>query len=247
MAFVHLHNHSDFSILDGATPIPSMVKRAVDEGMPAVALTDHGYMFGIPNLDLECRKYNDGQANMKQWRHDVECFKKSWDLEEPAPDADDASYFDRVHDQWASDVAVWESSGHDLSAVQANRPRLKVKPIFGCEAYFITDDCIERGTKQRRYHLILLAKNETGYHNLVKCMSKAAGHEMMYYRPRTTLDMLKEYHEGIICQSACVQGIIPQCILDGDFDGARSQVRRLMFIEKLLKEIHRAGSTAAAL
>ena len=66
MAFVHLHNHSDFSILDGATPIPSMVKRAVDEGMPAVALTDHGYMFGIPNLDLECRKYNDGQANMKQ-------------------------------------------------------------------------------------------------------------------------------------------------------------------------------------
>ena len=59
MAFVHLHNHSDFSILDGATPIPSMVKRAVDEEMPAVALTDHGYMFGIPNLDLECRKYND--------------------------------------------------------------------------------------------------------------------------------------------------------------------------------------------
>ena len=56
MAFVHLHNHSDFSILDGATRIPDMVKRAVDLKMPAVALTDHGYMFGIPNLDLECRK-----------------------------------------------------------------------------------------------------------------------------------------------------------------------------------------------
>ena len=52
MAFVHLHNHSDFSILDGATPIPDMVKRAVDFGMPAVAITDHGYMFGIPELDL---------------------------------------------------------------------------------------------------------------------------------------------------------------------------------------------------
>ena len=245
MAFVHLHNHSDFSILDGATPIPSMVKRAVDEGMPAVALTDHGYMFGIPNLDLECRKYNDGQANMKQWRHDVECFKKSWDLEEPAPDADDASYFDRIHDQWASDVAVWESSGHDLAAVQANRPRLKVKPIFGCEAYFITDDCIERGTKQRRYHLILLAKNETGYHNLVKCMSKAAGHEMMYYRPRTTLDMLKEYHEGLICQSACVQGIIPQCILDGDFDGARrwAETFRDVFGDDFYIEIQDHGLT----
>jgi DNA polymerase-3 subunit alpha len=245
MAFVHLHNHSDFSILDGATPIPSMVKRAVDEGMPAVALTDHGYMFGIPNLDLECRKYNDGQANMKQWCHDVECFKKSWDLEEPAPDADTASYFDRIHDQWASDVAVWESSGHDLAAVQANRPRLKVKPIFGCEAYLITDDCIERGTKQRRYHLILLAKNETGYHNLVKCMSKAAGHEMMYYRPRTTLDMLKEYHEGLICQSACVQGIIPQCILDGDFDGARrwAETFRDVFGDDFYIEIQDHGLT----
>ena len=72
-----------------------------------------------------------------------------------------------VHDQWASDVAVWESSGHDLASVKANRPRLKVKPIFGCEAYFITDDCIEKGSKQRRYHLILLAKNETGYVNLI--------------------------------------------------------------------------------
>ena len=87
MAFVHLHNHSDFSILDGATRIPDMVKRAVDLKMPAVALTDHGYMFGIPNLDLECRKYNDDAANMKQWRHHVECFQKGWELEEPAPDA----------------------------------------------------------------------------------------------------------------------------------------------------------------
>jgi len=147
--------------------------------MPAVALTDHGYMFGIPSLDLECHKYNDDQKNMKQWCHDVECLQKGWALEEPAPDADGATYFDRIHDQWASDVAAWESSSHDLAAVKANRPRLKVKPIFGCEAYFITDDCIERGSKQRRYHLILLAKSEEGYVNLIKCMSHAAGHEMM--------------------------------------------------------------------
>ena len=86
MAFVHLHNHSDFSILDGATPVESLVKRAVDLKMPAVALTDHGYLFGVPNLDLECRSYNDVQANMKQWRHDVECFQKGWELEEPAPE-----------------------------------------------------------------------------------------------------------------------------------------------------------------
>ena len=225
MAFVHLHNHSDFSILDGATPVESLVKRAVDLKMPAVALTDHGYLFGVPNLDLECRSYNDVQANMKQWRHDVECFQKGWELEEPAPDAAEADYFDRVHDQWASDLATWESSGHDLAAVRANRPRLKIKPIFGCEAYFITDDCIERGTKQRRYHLILLAKNERGYVNLIKCMSQAAGHEMMYYKPRTTLDMLKRYHEGLICQSACVQGIIQQRVIEGDVEGARQWAR----------------------
>ena len=243
MAFVHLHNHSCFSILDAATRIPDMVKRAVEFEMPAVALTDHGYMFGIPELDLECRKYNDDQKNMKQWRHDVECFQKGWELEEPEADPEGASYFDAVHAQWESDCKVWEESAHDLEAVRANRPRLKVKPIFGCEAYFITDDCIERGTPQRRYHLILLAKNETGYVNLIKCMSKAAGHEMMYYKPRTTLDMLKEYHEGLICQSACVQGIIQQRILDGQFDEARewAQTFKDIFGDDFYMEIQDHG------
>lgn len=225
MAFVHLHNHSDFSILDGATRINKMVDRAVDLGMPAVALTDHGYMFGIPNLDLACRAYNDKTPRMKQWSHDCECFKKNWELEEPEQDAPDADYHDSVHAQWENDCAIWESSGHNLAAVQANRPNLKIKPIFGCEAYFITDDCIDHSVKQRRYHLILLAKNETGYHNLTKCMSVAAGHEMFYYKPRTTLEMLKTYHEGLICQSACVQGIIQQRILDGDFEDARHWVQ----------------------
>ena len=188
MAFVHLHNHSDFSILDAATRVSDMVKRAVDLGMPALALTDHGYMFGIPDFDLECRKYNDGQKDMHQWKHDLECFQKGWELEEPEPDAEDAPLHDRVHAQWASDVKIWNETG-DLEAVRANRPSLMIKPIFGCEAYFITDDCIEKGTKQHRYHLILLAKNETGYVNLMKMMSEAASGDMFYYYPRTTLDM----------------------------------------------------------
>ena len=148
MAFVHLHNHSDYSMLDAATKIPDMVKRAVDLNMPALALTDHGYMFGVPDFDLECRKYNDAQKDMKQWKHDVECFRKGWELEEPEPDAADAGPHDRVHAQWASDVAVWEESGHDLAAVEANRPELLIKPIFGCEAYFITDDCVQKGDRK---------------------------------------------------------------------------------------------------
>ena len=220
MAFVHLHNHSDFSILDAATRVSDMVKRAVDLGMPALALTDHGYMFGIPDFDMECRKYNSAQKDMGQWRHDVECFQKGWDLEEPEPDAEDAAPHDRVHAQWASDVRIWEET-HDLDAVRANRPSLLIKPIFGCEAYFITDDCIEKGTKQYRYHLILLAKNETGYVNLMKMMSEAASGDMFYYYPRTTLDMLRRYHEGIICTSACVSGIIPRMYFQGRPDEAR--------------------------
>ena len=118
MAFVHLHNHSDFSILDAATRIPDMVKKAGDEGMPAIALTDHGYMFGIPNFDLECRNYNDDCADAKQWRHDRECYQKGWELEEPEPDAPDAPVHQRAHAQWERDVAAWEAS-HDLAALDA--------------------------------------------------------------------------------------------------------------------------------
>ncbi|MEE1158486.1 MAG: DNA polymerase III subunit alpha, partial [Atopobiaceae bacterium] len=230
MAFVHLHNHTDFSILDGATRVDDLVSRAVELGMPAVALTDHGYMFGVPNFDLACRGYNTAQKDFKQWTHDVECFTKGWELAAPEPDAPDAGPHDRVHAQWQSDVAVWNANGGAqnkdaaLKAVKANKPAPLIKPIFGCEAYFITDDQIERGTKQRRYHLILLAKDETGYVNLMKMMSKAAN-EMYYYKPRTTLDMLREYHEGIICQSACVQGIIPQNILDNNMAEAERWAR----------------------
>ncbi|MFC2646574.1 MAG: DNA polymerase III subunit alpha [Coriobacteriaceae bacterium] len=243
MSFVHLHNHSDFSLLDGACRIPDMVKRAVEFHMPAVALTDHGYMFGIPNLDLECRKYNDVQENMKQWRHDIECFSKGWDLEEPKPDAPDADYFHAVHAQWERDNQLWESSGHNVDAVKAKKPRELIKPIFGCEAYFIQDNCIPHGTKQVRYHLILLAKNETGYKNLIKCMSKAAGHEMMYYKPRITFAMLEQYHEGLICLSACVQGIIPQMIMAGEFDEAREWTKKFkdLFGEDFYIEIQDHG------
>ncbi|MBR3326106.1 MAG: DNA polymerase III subunit alpha [Atopobiaceae bacterium] len=243
MAFVHLHNHTDFSILDAATRVDDLVKRAVDLGMPAVALTDHGYMFGVPNFDLACRGYNTAQADFKQWSHDVECFQKGWDLKEPEQDAPDAGPHDRVHAQWASDVAIWEQS-HDLEAVRANKPAPLIKPIFGCEAYFITDDQIERGSRQHRYHLILLAKDERGYVNLMKMMSKAAN-EMYYYKPRTTLGMLREYHEGIICQSACVQGIIPQNILDNNFAEAERWARTFkdIFGEDFYIEIQDHGLT----
>ena len=166
MAFVHLHNHTDYSMLDGATRVSDMVKRAVDQKMPAVAITDHGYMYGVPDLDLECAKYNHQQADWQQWFHDKENYEKGRQIVEP-----DAEKEPVAHAQWEADVAAHEA-GRDLDEV---KPRPLVKPIFGCEAYFTPDDSLSRDHKPELYHMILLAKNQTGYVNLMQMMSDAAG------------------------------------------------------------------------
>ena len=90
MAFVHLHNHSEYSMLDGATRIKDMVGRAVELGMPAVALTDHGYMYGIPELGLACDAVNHGTPEYKTWSHDKSFLEKGRraELEEPDPEKD---------------------------------------------------------------------------------------------------------------------------------------------------------------
>ncbi|MBR3384939.1 MAG: DNA polymerase III subunit alpha [Atopobiaceae bacterium] len=223
MAFVHLHNHSDRSLLDGATRIKDMVKRAVDLGMPAVALTDHGYMYGIPDLALAADGYNNDQADYKQWKRDVECFQKGRPVEEPQPDAPDAKEHDRAHAQWEADVAAWERA-HDVDDVRAVRPRPLVKAILGCEVYFTPDSELRRDRKPELYHLILLAKDHTGYVNLMQIVSDAATRGM-YYKPRVTLEMLQEHAEGLICTSACVSGIIPRSILRGQPDEAMRWAR----------------------
>ncbi|MBQ3283498.1 MAG: DNA polymerase III subunit alpha, partial [Atopobiaceae bacterium] len=223
MAFVHLHNHSDRSLLDGATRIKDMVKRAVDLGMPAVALTDHGYMYGIPDLALAADGYNNDQADYKQWKRDVECFQKGRPVEEPQPDAPDAKEHDRAHAQWEADVAAWERA-HDVDDVRAVRPRPLVKAILGCEVYFTPDSELRRDRKPELYHLILLAKDYTGYVNLMQIVSDAATRGM-YYKPRVTLEMLQEHAEGLICTSACVSGIIPRSILRGQPDEAMRWAR----------------------
>ena len=214
MAFVHLHNHTVFSMLDGATRIQDMVNRAVELGMPAVAITDHGYMYGVPDLALACDAVNHNTPEYKTWSHDKAFLEKDRrdELVEPDPEANP-----REHAQYVKDMAMWDEKGN----IDELKPPLVIKPIFGCEAYFITDDCIQKGTKQHRYHLLLLAKNETGYVNLMKMMSEAASGEMFYYYPRTTLDMLRRYHEGIICSSACVSGIIPRMYFQGRPDEAK--------------------------
>ncbi len=212
MAFVHLHNHSEYSMLDGATRIDDMVKRAVDLGMPAVALTDHGYMYGIPELGLACDAVNHGTPEYKTWSHDKSFLEKDRadEIEEPDPEKNP-----RGHAQWQRDMAAWAAEG----SLDSTKPPLVIKPLFGCEVYFTPDDTLARDRKPALYHLILIAKNETGYVNLMKIVSSAAV-EGFYYKPRTTLASLKEHAEGIICCSACISGIIPRMIDAGDIPGA---------------------------
>ena len=159
MAFVHLHVHSEYSILDGLSDIKKLFKRASELKMPAIALTDHGNLYGI---------------------------KSFCDIAEEFPD---------------------------------------VKPILGCEIYVTRhyDHHLKDKDHKKYYHLILLAKNLTGYHNLMKLVSEAHT-EGEYYRPRVSHEVVEKYHEGLICCSACIAGEIATGILAGDDAGVESAI-----------------------
>jgi DNA polymerase-3 subunit alpha len=158
MGFVHLHNHTEYSLLDGATKVDAMARLANEFEMPALAITDHGYMYGVPAFVNACDKAN-------------------------------------------------------------------IKPIIGCEIYFTPDDELRRDRKPDLYHMILLAKNQQGYRNLVKVVSAAAV-DGFYYKPRVTFASLREHAEGLIATSACMSGIIPQMLLNNQRDDARVWAER---------------------
>ena len=161
--FVHLHVHTQYSILDGQAAVPKLVDKAIKNGMKGMAITDHGNMFGIKEFFNYCNKVNEGKPEEEQF-----------------------------------------------------------KPIFGCEVY-----CARRslrlkennGIDKSGWHLILLAKNEVGYHNLIKIVSEAWV-DGYYHRPRTDHESLKRHHEGIIASSACLAGEIPRYISKGQIDEA---------------------------
>ena len=177
--FVHLHVHTQYSILDGASAIKPLIKRAKALGMPSLAITDHGNMFGVKEFH---------------------------------------------------DAAVKEG----------------VKPILGCEVYVATGSRFDkkRGREDRGHHLILLAKNLTGYHNLAKMVSYAFT-EGYYYHPRVDKELLRTYHEGIICCSACLGGELPQAIMHGGIDKADAVIREFKEIfgddYYLEMQLHRSG------
>ena len=178
MTFTHLHVHSHYSVLDGMSKVPDLVDKAIRTGMPAIALTDHGCMYGIKEL-LDC------------------CKKTNKKLKE--------------------------------KAAEEGREFVPFKPIVGVEAY-----CARRHRKlrdkdlkainaegkayivdQSGWHLILLAKNMQGYRNLCKIVSESFMDECYYRRPRIDKELLEQYHEGLICCSACLGGELPQKIMMG--------------------------------
>ncbi len=159
--FVHLHTHSHYSLLDGLTKLEDMVRIAKEHEMSAIALTDHGNMYGAIEFYKICKKEG-------------------------------------------------------------------IKPIIGVEAYMAPGSRLDKtatpaGTK-KYYHLILLAKNLTGYKNLMRLVTRA-NLEGYYYKPRMDKDLLREHHEGIIALSACMGGELSQTVLKGSAEQAEALVR----------------------
>ncbi len=144
--FVHLHCHTEFSLLDGAIRISDLAKKAVEYKMPAAAITDHGNMYGAVNFYMECKKVG-------------------------------------------------------------------ITPILGCEVY-VTKDHTDTSSdfSKVRHHLILLARNQIGYQNLLSLVSKSFL-DGFYYKPRVDKKLLSQYNEGIIALSACLAGEIPRTLL----------------------------------
>lgn len=159
MTFIHLHNHTHYSLLDGLTKIDELIHRAKEEGAGAVAITDHGVMYGVVEFYKKCKKE-------------------------------------------------------------------EVKPIIGVEAYLAPRTRFDKTSEEdkKNYHLLLLAKNNTGYQNLIK-LTTLAHLEGFYYKPRVDWELLQKYSEGVIATSACLGGEIPQLVLSGQLDKARKRAQ----------------------
>lgn len=194
--FVHLHVHSSYSVLDGMSSISGLVDKAIDSGMNALALTDHGNMFGIKEFYNYAKKKNgETEAKVKELEEKL----KSEEISE-------------------------EEKLQLEQELEATKKKI-FKPIFGSEVYVAHRSMMDKTAQEDRsgYHLVLLAKNEKGYRNLSKLVSK--GHiDGFYYRPRIDHALLKEYSEGIIATSACLGGEIHKKVEAGDLAGAEASV-----------------------
>jgi DNA polymerase-3 subunit alpha len=181
-SFVHLHLHTEYSMLDGASRIPDIMRKAKEFGMPAVAMTDHGNMFGAIEFYKEAKKAG-------------------------------------------------------------------IKPIIGCEMYMAPGRRLDKQAASARdaaYHFTLLARDETGYRNLVKLVT-IANVDGVYYKPRIDKEDLAQYNAGLIGMSACLKGEINQAILGDQPQKAREALDSFVQIlgrENFFLELHNHGIEA---
>lgn len=174
--FVHLHNHTEYSLLDGACFIESLLKSASQMGMKALAITDHGNLFGAMEFCYEAKNYG-------------------------------------------------------------------IKPIVGCEVYVSPTSRFDRDGQKGLYHLILLVKDEEGYKNLMKIVSRSYL-EGFYYRARVDKELLWEHHEGLIALTACIQGEVPSLLIRDQFQKAcnsASELRDIFGADNFYLEIQYHG------
>lgn len=165
MNFTHLHVHTEYSLLDGASKIKELVARTKELGMDSIAITDHGVMYGVIDFYRACREVG-------------------------------------------------------------------IKPIIGCEVYVAPGSRFDREVgrgEDRYYHLVLLAENDLGYHNLMKIVSRGFT-EGYYYKPRVDMEVLQEFHEGVIALSACLAGEVAVQIRRGFLAEAREAALRYLNI-----------------
>ena len=189
--FVHLHVHTQYSLLDGLSSVTALVDKALADGMPGVAITDHGNMFGVK----EIYNYVNGGC-LKGYKKKLEKAEKSGNTAK------------------AEQIKGW------IDRIKNKDFRL----IIGCEMYVAQKsltEVVDRHDKGR--HLVVLAKNKTGYKNLIKLVSKAWT-EGFYSHPRTDKHELEAHREGLIIASACLGGEIPRLIQAGRLDEADEQV-----------------------
>jgi len=212
--YVHLHVHTQYSLLDGLSSIPALVDKALADGMAGLAITDHGNMFGVK----EIYNYVNGGC-LKGYKKKLEKAEKSGDTAK------------------AEQIKGW------IDRIKNKDFRL----IIGCEMYVAEKslkEVVDRHDKGR--HLVVLAKNKTGYKNLIKLVSKAWT-EGFYSHARTDKQELAAHHEGLIVASACLGGEIPRLIQAGRLDEADEQVGwwKSVFGEDYYIELQRHPAKAA--
>ncbi len=216
--FTHLHVHSHYSMLDGMSKIPDLIAKAKRDGMYAMALTDHGNMFGIKDfLDTVAKENGKVKGAIKELEAQIKEVEELYiqtEVPEGTPSLSELKEkLEKLNGQFFKPIVGTEAYCARRTLHDKDKTLKEINPETGRE----------RIVDSSGYHLILLAKNLQGYHSLCK-LASIAYTEGFYNRPRIDHDVLRQYHDGLICCSACIGGEIPQLIMAGKLKEAEDAV-----------------------